>query len=301
MNAQPVTGSSAAIPHAPRSIRQPGPPRAERVSLVSVGAVPVDTELPAGPILLDALAELVERGGFESACLTLSGGALGPFAYVIPSLSPDADHAAYYSDTVRPAGPSRLETGAVTVGFRDGKPFFHCHAIWTEPDGRRGCGHVMPDETAVAAPIRVRGAGIVGARFEVTPDPETGFGLFMPRPTGIVPPPGCRPAVALRLAPNQDLTDTLERVGAEAGFRRAVVNGGVASIIEARFVDAPPLEGFATELLVRSGTVRCAPDAGAPTALDVAIVDYLGTVREGRLMPGDNPVLMTFEGLLVQA
>lgn len=293
--------TDGAAPSAPRVIRQPGPPRAERVSLVGVGAVPVDAEIPAGSRLLDALAELTLAGGFESACLTLTGGALSPFAYVIPSLSPDADHAAYYSDTVRPDGDSQLDAAAVTLGFRDGAPFFHCHAVWIEPDGRRGCGHVLPDETAIAAPIRVRGAGIVGARFEATPDPETGFNLFIPRPTGTTPPAGSRPAVALRLAPNQDLTETLERIGAEAGFRRARVQGGVASIIEARFLDGPPLEGFATELLVRHGTVRCAPDAGAPTELDVAIVDYRGTIREGRLVPGDNPVLMTFEGLLEAA
>jgi hypothetical protein len=29
--------------------------------------------------------------------------------------------------------------------------------------------------------------------------------------------------------------------------------------------------------------------------LDVALVDYLGGIAEGRLMRGDNPVLMTME------
>ena len=50
---------------------------------------------------------------------------------------------------------------------------------------------------------------------------------------------------------------------------------------------------------VRSGLV--APDASgaAPEAvLDVALVDYTGGLAEGRLVRGDNPVLMTVELVL---
>lgn len=283
-----------------RSIRQPGPAAAARASIVAVGAQPIDTMLPAGLRLLDALAALLD-GGAESACLALSGGALGPFAYVIPSLPPDPSHAAYYSDTRRPAGRSAVEIGAVTLGLRDGRPFFHCHAAWTEADGRPGCGHVLPDDTVIAEPIRAQGVGVVGARFEVHPDAETGFSLFTPRATGTPPPPGSQPALAVRLAPNQDLTAALERAGQSAGFARGVVHGGVASIIGARFADAPPLEGYATELLVRRGAVRCDPAAGAATELDIVIVDLHGTIASGRLVAGDNPVLMTFEGVLVSS
>lgn len=277
-----------------RHIRQPGPPAPERITAVPAGAVAIDTVLPPGTRLLDALATLM-ADGIESACLSLHGGALGPFAYVIPALSPDGTQAAFYSQTFRPPGRTVLDTAAVTLGWRAGSPFFHCHALWTEADGRPGCGHVLPDDTMIAAPIRVRGAGLVGARFEVGPDPETGFNLFTPRPTGTPPPAGSRPAVALRLAPNQDLPDTLDGVARNAGYGRATVAGGVASINGARFIGAPPLDGFATELLVRRGTIR----PGTPAELDIAVVDYLGTIRTGHLVPGDNPVLMTFEGALL--
>ena len=283
---------------APRFIRMPGPPSTERIVAVPAGSLPIVATLPAGLRLLDAVHALL-ASRFESACLTLSGGALHPFAYVIPALSPDADHAAFYSDVRRPPAASRLETGALTVGFREGLPFFHCHALWTEPGGQRGCGHVLPDETIIAEPIAIRGAGIIGARFEVLPDPETGFSLFTPVATGTIHPPQASRSVALRLAPNQDLTTALESTGTSAGFARARVEGGVASIIEARFIAAPPINGFATELLLRHGTVRCTQ--GPKTALDVAIVDFRGTIGEGHLVPGDNPVLMTFEGLLVEA
>ncbi len=282
-----------------RSVLQPGPVAAERHAAVLVGSMPIEATLPAGSLLLDALHGLL-AGRFDSACLTLSGGGLGPFAYVMPARSPDADHAAFYSGTFRPAGETRFEIGTATVGFRNDQPFFHCHAIWTEADGRRGCGHVLPEETVIASPIEVRGAGIVGARFEVHPDGETGFSLLMPKATGKQPPEGARPAVALRLAPNQDLITALEQAGARAGFARAEIAGGVGSTIGARFLAGPPIQGFATELLIRHGLVRC-DGAGAPSELDIVIVDLDGSIGDGRLAASDNPVLITFEGLLQAA
>ena len=276
-----------------RSIRQPGPPSAERALIVKVGTRRFDMMLPAGVRLLDALAVLLDDA--ESACLTLTGGGFGPFGYVIPALSPDATRAAFYSEPFRPAGESRLDTAALTLGWREGSPFFHCHALWTEAGRRRGCGHVLPDETFIHSPIRARGVAITAARFEVTPDPETGFSLFVPKATGTRPPANSRPGVAIRLCPNQDLTEGLERAARAAGFARAVVQGGVASIIGARFADAPPIEAFATEMLVTRGEV------GAVTELDIAIVDRHGAIGQGRLVPGDNPVLMTFEGVLEAA
>jgi len=265
---------------------------------VPVGAVAIEAVLPAGGRLLDALAALVEERGVESAALTLSGGGLGPFAYVIPALSPDGSRVAFYSATFRPAGTTRLDVAAITVGAKAGAPFFHCHGLWIEADGRPGCGHVLPEEAVIAEPIAVRGTGIVAARFEVRPDPETGFDLFMPVATGTRPPREAMPAVALRLAPNQDLIEALRQAGREAGYRRAVLHGGVGSINQARFTDAPDIMGFATEMLVRSGSVQCMAGAGEATVLEVAIVDYTGAIGSGRLRAGDNAVLMTFEGVL---
>ena len=279
-----------------RRIQQPGPPAAERITACAVGTVPIERALPAGSRLLDTLAGVLAEARVESACLTLRGGTLGPFCYVMPALSPDGSQAAFYTAPVRPPGETRLDVAAITVGWRDGKPFFHCHALWTEAGGRRGCGHVIPDDTIIAAPIEASGVGIVGARFEVQPDPETGFNLFKPHPTGTAIPPGAGRGVALRLAPNQELSGALEAAAATAGFRRAMLHGGVASIIEARFMDAPPIEGFATELLVRRGVV-----ASGATELDIAVVDYRGSIGAGRLINGDNPVLMTFEGVLAAA
>ncbi len=255
-------------------------------------AIPVDVELPAGRLLLDTLAELAARLGAESACLALSGGGFGPFGYVIPAPSPDASHAAFYSAPRRPPGMTRLDAAAITLGWRDGEPFFHCHALWTEADGGVGCGHVLPEETVIAAPIRATGAALVGARFEAMQDEETGFRLFSPVATATVVPARATPGVAVRLAPNQDLVRALETAVGAARLGRAAVRGGVASTIGARFADAAPIDGFATELLVTRGTV------GDVSALDIAIVDLDFQIRRGRLLADDNPVLMTFEGFL---
>jgi hypothetical protein len=92
-----------------RRVRQPGPPAEQRAAIVRVGTRPIDVTLPAGTRLLDALATLLTEADAESACLTLQGGSFGPFAYVIPALPPDATHAAFYSDTFRPPGETRIE------------------------------------------------------------------------------------------------------------------------------------------------------------------------------------------------
>ena len=93
-------------------------------------------------------------------------------------------------------------------------------------------------------------------------------------------------------APRQD------RLALIADARRAVLHDGMANLIGARFTDAPPVEGYAAEILVTHSNIRCADDAGAASEMDIVAVDLHGAVGSGRLVTGDNPILMTFEGLL---
>ena len=76
------------------------------------------------------------------------------------------------------------------------------------------------------------------------------------------------------------------------------LHGGVGSTIGAVFTDGHSVVPFATELAVTAGEI--APDANRRlrASLDVALVDYLGGIAEGRLVRGDNPVLMTMELVL---
>jgi predicted DNA-binding protein with PD1-like motif len=281
-----------------RTVKQPGIGPAERIQWVEARGTPVAGDLEAGLPLLEAVRRIFAAHGCASGVLRLEGGAFGPFAYVMPALSETPRYAAFYSAPWRPPGLSRVHAGALTLGLRDGAPFFHCHALWTEADGILRGGHVLPEETFVARPIRIGGIGLDGAAFATDPDPETGFTLFGP-----VPHPGAgsaagRRVFALRLRPNQDLSASLEAFCRERDIAAAELHGGVGSIIGASYRDGRRVDAFATEMAIRSGRIS-AGDGGEPEAvLDVALVDYTGAVSEGRLVRGDNPVLMTVEAVL---
>ena len=105
-------------------------------------------------------------------------------------------------------------------------------------------------------------------------------------------------AFALRLRPNQDFAGALETFCRERGIVSARIHGGVGSTIGARFADGRSVEPFATELAVSSGTIVSSTGGALEAELDIALVDYLGGIAEGRLTRGDNPVLMTMELVL---
>ena len=281
-----------------RRIAQPGPPEPERIQWVEGRGRAFSCTLQAGLPLLEAARRGFAREGFAGGTLNIRGGALGPFAYVMPALAKTRENAAFYSETFRPAGVTRLNMGAMTFGQRELAPFFHCHALWTEADGRAGGGHILPEETVVAEPFEVDAFGLDGAVFTAEPDPETNFKLFGPiscKPAGIE---GMGRAFALRLRPNQDFAGALEAFCRDRGITSARVHGGVGSIIGARFADGRIVEPFATEMAVSSGAIASGAGGTLEAELDVALVDYLGGIAEGRLTRGDNPVLMTMELVL---
>ncbi|CAL77768.1 conserved hypothetical protein [Bradyrhizobium sp. ORS 278] len=280
-----------------RSITQPGAPVAERIQWVEARGRSFRFTMDPGVPLLQAAHRAFAREGFAGGVLEMRGGALGPFAYVMPALSKTPDHAAFYSETHRPTGVTRLTTGTMTLGLRDGAPFFHCHALWTEEGGRAGGGHILPDETMVAEPFEVEAFGIDGALFTAEPDPETGFKLFGPVLAGLRgASTDCR-AFALRLRPNQDVAFCLEAFCRTHGICEARIRGGVGSTIGARFADGMIVAPFATELTIASGAIAAGAD-GPEASLDIALVDYTGALAQGRLVRGDNPVLMTMELVL---
>ncbi|MCP3466745.1 PCC domain-containing protein [Bradyrhizobium sp. CCGUVB23] len=281
-----------------RSIKQPGAPVAERIQWVEARGRAFAFRLEAGMPLLEAARRGFAAEGFAGGVLNFGPGALGPFAYVMPALSKTGENAAFYSDTFRPQGVTRVKLGSLTLGRRDGAPFFHCHGLWTEADGRASGGHMLPEETVVAEPFEVAAFGIDGAMFTAEPDGETNFKLFGPvaaEPSGAQ---ATSRAFALRLRPNQDFAGALEGFCREHGIARARIHGGVGSTIGARFTHGGVTEPFATELAITAGTIAPGGSGALQAALDVALVDYAGGLAEGRLIRGDNPVLMTMELVL---
>jgi predicted DNA-binding protein with PD1-like motif len=281
-----------------RGIAQPGPPAPERIQWAEARGRAFSFTLQAGLPLLEAAQRGFAAAGFAGGTLNIRGGALSPFAYVMPALSKTGENAAFYSDVFRPKGITRLRLATMTLGRRDGAPFFHCHGLWTEADGRPGGGHILPEDTFVFEPFSVVAVGHDGAILTTEPDPETNFKLFGPLPSAATRTPTTSRAFALRLRPNQDFARALEAFCAQRGIGRARIHGGVGSTIGARFADGRIVEPFATELTVSAGAI--APGAGGAleATLDVALVDYTGGLAVGRLKRGDNPVLMTMELVL---
>jgi len=278
-----------------RRVEQPGPPAPERIQWVEARGRAFTFTLQAGQPLLEAARRGFADAGFAGGTLNIKRGALGPFAYVMPALSKTGENAAFYSDIFRPSGVTRLKTATMTFGARDGAPFFHCHALWTEADGRINGGHVLPEETMTAEAFEAEAFGIDGAVFSAAPDPETNFKLFGPVVSSTRSAKPAARAFALRLRPNQDVAGALETFCRRHGILRARIHGGVGSTIGARFTDGRSVVPFATELLIRRGTIAPGANGFLEAELHVALVDYLGGLTEGRLLRGDNPVLMTME------
>lgn len=280
-----------------RSIQQPGVGTPERIQWAECHGLPFPITLEAGLPLLEAVRRSFAAAGFVSGVAKLDGLALSPFAYVMPALSKTPEHAAFYSDTFRPGGVARVEVGTMTFGQRDGGPFFHAHAVWTEGSGKRSGGHILPEETVVAETITVPALGLDGAAFVGEPDDETHFKLFGAKPAPMLEATHNGRFYALRIKPNIDLCGALEAFCAEQGIHEAVIHGGVGSTIGARFADGSVVENFATEVAITEGRIADGGE-GLRAATDVALVDYRGGLASGRLVRGDNPVLMTFELVL---
>ena len=281
-----------------RCIDQPGPAASDRIQWVEARGRAFSFTLAAGLPLLEGARRGFAEAGFSSGVLRMRGGALGPFAYVMPALSKTGANAAFYSDTFRPAGITALKCGAMTLGERDGAPFFHCHGLWTEAEGHLRGGHILPEETIVAESFEVEAFGIDGAIFTAEPDPETNFKLFGPVARAGTNLQADSRSFALRLRPNQDFAAALESFCRQHGVLRARIHGGVGSTIGANFTDGRSVVPFATELAIKTGTIAPGADGTLQAEIDIALVDYLGGIAEGRLLRGDNPVLMTMELVL---
>ncbi len=292
-----------------RRLVQPGPAPAERIESLAGPGVVLDYTLEPGRSLVEALTAPLVAAGARSAAIVFGAAALAPFRFVLPGPARDGAHVAWFSDPRTPGGdparPSMVETANATFGWRDGAPFVHCHGVWVEPDGTRRGGHLLPDETFIAAPARARAWGLADVAITVDPDPETNFPLFHPvaAPAGRVPadgfvPDGAIRLIAARIRPNEEIGAALIALCARYGLARAAVRGSLGSLIGAGFADGRVVPDLATEVLVRHGMVAPGPDGALAATLDLVVVDAAGWPHEGRLAPGENPVCITFELML---
>ncbi len=271
-----------------RTLRQPGPVHPSRIDVVRGHARELRYLLAPGETLNDAVTGPLMRAGFQAATVTMPGAVLAPFSFVMPGPPDGPAHVAYFTAAISPPGETVIEQANATFGWAGGKPFIHCHAAWTEADGRRRGGHILPRETCVAVATEAVAWGLADARIETAPDAETNFTLFQPCVSAAT-----GPAVLARVKPNEDIVTAVEQIAAIAGFADATVRGSLGSLIGASFSDGRELDDIATEVLVRSGIV-----CNGKAELDLLVVDMQGRVHAGRLARGDNPVCITFDLML---
>ncbi|MBB3052538.1 putative DNA-binding protein with PD1-like motif [Prauserella isguenensis] len=279
-----MTAQRAGVP-----LQHPGPRTQERIAAVPTGVTVVRAELPPGANIVDELWRITETAGYRAACVELAHGSFGTLRYVHPAVG--AERPAFYSDTVEPAGPCFVLGGSATVGNRDGRAFAHLHATWLDEHGRIRGGHLLPETTVGDVPIEATARLLHDAEYVSDTCPETSMPAFTPH---ALARPATTQAVAARILPGEDLHDAVATVAARAGFDSAVVRASLGSAVGARLRTGPgritEADWPATEFTSLTGTVR-----GGDVVLTASLVDRNGDVHSGLLLPGQNPVAVTFE------
>jgi predicted DNA-binding protein with PD1-like motif len=274
-----------------RTLRQPGPIYQRRIDSFGISTQCLTFPLVAGRSLLEAATAPMVDAGWRGGTLSFAGAGFDPFRYVMPGPPDDASHVAYFSAPCAPAGLTRIEQANATFGWHDGKPFLHCHAVWTEADGARRGGHILPSEAIVAAPAMVQAWGFSEATISTSHDPETNFTLLQPSGASRAG----ADAVVARVRPNEDIVSAVETIARLHHMPDAIIRGSLGSLIGAQFEDGTIVPDNATEVLVRSGRVTT-----GVADIDLLAVDGCGHVHGGRLARNANPVCITFDLLLTR-
>ncbi|SNX71330.1 predicted DNA-binding protein with PD1-like motif [Cereibacter ovatus] len=261
----------------------PGPRAEPRQRAVRSILQPIRGPLCAGRTVLRAVDELFAASHCKGGVLYLNDIACDPLRYVLPALSSDGVHAAWYSG-IHDLGAARILRATASVGQRDGAAFLHCHGIWQGTDGSLRMGHLLPQETVIALDATAHGLGSDSAWFEGLPCAETAFTLFTPQggtPEGT--------GLLARILPGEDVVTAIETLCAHHGLRQARLHG-LGSIDHIRFAEGHRMDCLATELRLAGAHLR---DGRAH--LPIEVVDIAGRIAHGTLTRGDNPVGVTLE------
>lgn len=102
-----------------------------------------------------------------------------------------------------------------------------------------------------------------------------------------------------RIAPNEDLVQSVEKLCIAEGFKNAFVRGALGSLVDA-CLGTPDgqcrhIEGPAIEVVSLAGEVRSSSDGTARAALSGVVADMQGNLFGGPFVAGSNLVCMTFE------
>ncbi len=280
-----------------RRIRHPGPEAEARHAAMPCRAQALALTLEPGRSINAAVAEALASHGFQAGYVLIEDVPMQRMDYVIPAASPDAAHAAWYSETHAPSAGGTILRAGLHLGRRDGEPFLHCHGLWDVPDKGLRMGHLLPFDAEVRQSVQVSALGLSHALLEVAEDEETNFRLFAPRKLETAGPVGQRRALLATIRPNRDICEAIEAICIEHGFDEADVLG-IGSLVGADFEDGSQVTSYATEVLINEGRVVTGPN-GPRARLDIAMVGMDGEIAQGVLVRGSNPVCVTFELLIL--
>lgn len=249
--------------------------------------------LPAGHILLSAVSEIMDSIEGDSAILVLDGATLGPFNYVMPDISQDDLHAAWYSKT-HTCDFAQLHNATAIVGKRDRQWWLHCHALWQSKEHASnttiGMGHLLPDQVTIYEDIEITLYEFDGGYFDVEEDPETAFPIFHVhggKKSGN--------AFIAKVNPHEDIFTAIERFLIDSHFTSASILG-IGSLIGARFKNDPPMLCPISEVLIGSNATWINQTLNLP----IHCVDIDGNIFRGNVVEGGAPVLVTFELLVIE-
>jgi hypothetical protein len=280
-----------------RTVIHPGPIAANRVELVPCFGQETVVTLEAGIALESAVARALAPLGFDSAWLELSDAAVERLSYVIPALSKDGKHAAWYSD-VQSFTRGHIKHIGMIVGRHDGESFLHGHGLWQATAGKQAMGHILAQQTVLTEAVSARCIGLKGACFDRREDEETNFTLFHVDPVREQESVNNHQSpnksfAALRVLPNQEFETAINTACLSLGWSAARVFG-LGSLIGSYFEDGSILHSLPTEFLINefvAGDVATRPD--------ITIVGIDGSqIFSGCLSRGKNAVLVTAELVL---
>lgn len=277
-----------------------GPPSWPRVKIQKSQTVSSLQKLRTGASLSEELLRITSSLGVSAAYAELFSGILSPVDYCVPAEGGPQQCVAFSED--RASGTGHLIQGSATIGTRAGRPFVHSHLCWTDERGRQLAGHVWPSTMVGFPPPAAAVFGLLDVEWMSFDDPETSMPTFEPSTSqtkeSLMAHQDTSAAVA-RVLPNEDLTEAALTLCQESDYSQAVVRAGLGSLIGACFTDLRTgevvrVDGPGTEVISVTGFVKTGSDK-REAWLTCTLVDKHGTVHSGLLVPGQNPVAVTFE------
>lgn len=289
-----------------KPLTHPGERLQPRIQPVEVQTKTVVRQLKAGISLTKQLTDIVAEYGATSGAAELYSGDCDPVSYVIPTAG-NGVKAVGFSET-RTTDQAKYIYGAATIGFRHGEPFVHSHSMWNNAAGETLGGHLWADtivgDEGVFAIVHVMdGVDLISAD-----DPETDMPVFTPHASerkvfDVTAETTLRKTLVARVLPGEDITEAIIKTSKDAGFESVSVRAGIGSLVGGEFKNRATgethlVDGPGTEVIALIGHITNVSADEPEVRLSCTMVDRHGVVYAGELIPGVNPVAVTFELVL---